>query len=358
MTPAPARNGSPAMQRLRILSGQHAGATLDLTPGTHSIGPDHDCDISITDWTFPPLRLAVGHGGEVLASWGGERDAARRAGAATALPAGGVDPAARSQQFTDFEPCAFGDIVLCVGPVDKPWPADRQLLEAAFPPTAQRVAHWAGARLRARATTVIAGLSVLTVVAIGSISLVGTPRAARPVETIDSVVTKARQAVARAGAATLQVQAAQSTIVVSGLVETPEQRATVRAAVEALRGRFAVNHQFGVASEVAESIRSSVGLPGAEVKHLGDGVFSFTAESADAQATRQAIERVVADLGPLVRRVDTTLEQTEKKGAEPPILSSMRDDDVSVVQTRDGQKHLVLTPPETGVTVRRALSIP
>jgi hypothetical protein len=32
--------------------------------------------------------------------------------------------------------------------------------------------------------------------------------------------------------------------------------------------------------------------------------------------------------------------------------------DVSIVQTRDGQKHLVVTAPESTVSVRSALSIP
>jgi type III secretion protein D len=125
-----------------------------------------------------------------------------------------------------------------------------------------------------------------------------------------------------------------------------------------VQSRFAVAYRFGVASEIAESIRSSVGLSGAEVKHVGDGVFSFAAESADARTTRQAIDRVVADLGPLVRRVDVSLEQTEKKRPEVPILSSMRDDEISIVQTRDGQKHLVITDSDPGVTARRALAIP
>jgi type III secretion protein D len=345
------------MQRLRILSGQHAGATLDLTPGNHSIGPDHDCDISITDWTFPPLRVAVSRDGDVLAHWTeGRPPGASDTSAASVV--GGVDPAAGSQRFVDFEPCAFGDVVLCVGPADKAWPSDRALLEAAFPPTAQRVAHWAGTRLRSRATSVIAGVSVLTLVAICSVALVGSPQAAHPVATIQSVVAQARQAAVRAGAAKLDVQAEQQTIVVSGMVETGQQAGAVRAAIDELHSTFAVAYRFGVAGEIAESLRSSVGLAGAEVKHLGDGVFSFTAEAADPQATRQAIDRVVADLGPLVRRVDVTLEQTDKKKPELPILSSMQDDEVSIVQTRDGQKHLVITDVEPGLTVRRALAIP
>lgn len=346
------------MQRLRILSGQHAGATLDLSAGNHSIGPDHDCDISITDWTFPPLLVAVDPEGDVVASWSKRRlPAGKKDSSATAV-VGSVDPAAGSQRFVDFEPCAFGDIVLCVGPADKPWPSDRALLEAAFPPTVPRVAHWAGNWLRARATSVVAGVSVLILIATGSLALVGSPQAARPVATIQSAIALAQNAAARVGAAQVTLLADQQTIVVGGMVETSQMSGEVRTAIDDLRSPFAVAYRFGVASEIAESVRSSVGVPGAEVKHLGDGAFSFSAEVADAKATREAIDRVVADLAPLVRRVDVKLEQTEKKRPEIPILSSMQDDEISVVQTRDGQKHLVIADIDHDLTARQALALP
>jgi type III secretion protein D len=351
------------MKRIRILTGRHAGASLDLSAGNYSLGLDDDSDISITDWTHPPLALVVDDSGSVLARWTDESSdaepaAAKRDEGDDAGEGGGDDSGEQSHEFTDFESHAFGDIVLCVGPPDQKWPADRLLLEDAFAPTPERVARWASTKLRKRTTSVVAGAAVLMLCAFGALGLTGSPKAARPTETVSSTAARVRSAVDQLGTPGIDVKVEGSAVVVSGRVETAEQAAKVRAAIDEMHASGDVTQSYSVASEVAESIRSSVGLAGAEVKHVGNGVFAITAEASDVQATRQAIERVVGDLGPVVRSVEIKLSQTAKDVPEMPILSSMKDDVVSVVQTRDGAKHLVVSSVDPLAAAREALSIP
>jgi type III secretion protein D len=355
---------SHSHKRIRILTGQHAGASLDLDTGHHSTGPDHDCDIAITDWTFAPLQISVGEGGEVVAQWADTTPAV--AGLATAATTGtgtgtGPKPLPTQQhRFSDFQPHAFGDIVLCVGPLDQAWPTDLQLLDSTFQPTPQRVVRWAGTRLRASATSVLAGAGVLSLCVMGSVLMMEAPKASKPVETAASVVARVEHAIQQSGLAGLKVEGDGATtpgVLVSGMVATAEQARRLNSAIASVVTALPVTQRVSLATDVAESIRSTVGLAGAEVKYVGDRVFAFTGETPDAKAVRQAIDRVTVDLGDAVRRIEVTLEQGDKKPVEVPILSSMNDGEISVVQTRDGVKHLVVTEPENTVSVNTALSL-
>lgn len=336
------------MKRLRILTGRHVGAALDLPPGTHLIGPGGDCDVIITDWSFAPLRLHVGEDGdgEVMAEW----TAAGSGSSEEPLSAG--TPQAQWRKLADFEPREFEGTVLCLGPASGAWPPDVALLDAVFQPTPQRVARWAGSKLRTRR---VAALSAAVVMALGlvvSAVLAGARQPQAPAPTLETARHSLQQELDRLQAGPLHVKVEQTALVVTGLIDTADQAATVHAAVRAHRGPFPMLPRFTVATDVAETIRSTVGLPNATVKHLGDGVFSYVAEVADERAARSAIERVSNDLAPAVKRIDATFEHTESNSG--PILSRLTVDGISVVQTRDGVKHLVVKP---AVSTRDALNL-
>jgi type III secretion protein D len=336
------------MKRLRILTGRHVGAALDLAPGIHLIGAGSDCDINITDWSFAPLRLHVGKDGdgEVMAEWTPTEPAHGE------TPGSAGAPQPQWRKLTDFEPREFEGTVLCVGPAHGTWPADVALLDAVFQPTPQRVARWAGSKLRTRR---VAALSAAAVVALGlvvSVVLAGARRPQAPVPTLETARASLQQELDSLQAGQLQVKVEQTALVVSGLLDNADQATTVHAAVRAQRGPFTILPRFTVASDVAETIRSTVGLPNATVRHVGDGVFSYVAEAADERAARAAIERVSSDLAPAVKRIDATFEHTESSSG--PILSRFTADGISVVQTRDGVKHLVV---KSAVSTRDALTL-
>jgi type III secretion protein D len=344
------------MKRVRILTGKHAGASLDLNVGSHSVNSDQDSDISISDWTFPPLRLVVEADDSVVGCWF-DKSSDDEDELVTASTQTSDESPAQAHQLTDFEPHAFGDIVLCIGSVDQDWPTDLQLLDKTFQPTPQRVAQWAGGRLRARAVSVVAGIAVLALCAGLSVLLTSPPKVVVPPDTLQTVTARLQNAIRVAGINNLTIKADSSSLMVSGMVDSNEQANAVRTALRTLDSPFPISQRFSVATDVAESIRSTVGLPAAQIKYLGDSVFSYTAEASDTKLARQAVERVAADLSGVVKRIEITLEETEKKSKEVPILSSMKDEEISIVQTRDGQKHLVVNELDPNQTVRHALSI-
>ena len=96
-------------KELRILTGFHAGARIKLNPTTMSIGAEATADILIQDWNEGTMQLAT--------------DAQDRV---TIAAAGAAEA---PSTLDDFAPRRFGDVVLCAGPQDAPWPSDVQLLE-------------------------------------------------------------------------------------------------------------------------------------------------------------------------------------------------------------------------------------
>jgi type III secretion protein D len=105
-----------------------------------------------------------------------------------------------------------------------------------------------------------------------------------------------------------------------------------------------------VAQELVDTLRSSIGIPGAQVRHLGGGGFAIEAEVRDFAAARAAIDRVVADLAPHVRHVEFTDTASGQRLNGQPVMAAYSDGHTSIVQTRDGVIHLVVTSPGSGAT--------
>ncbi len=336
---------SQDIKRLRILTGVHAGACVDLIADEHTLGNDHALDIAITDWTEPLLRLRCGSDGVLVGHWQeavGPQDA-------NAAADGGPPQRDRNKVFYDFEPQAFGDVVLCVGPSQGEWPSDMELLGRAFEPTPARLAQWAGSRLRRVSAFVISSGLVLIAALWLSVGLVqtGTEASVAPPPTLPQMARTVQQTLTQAGHSGLQVHEMNGQIELSGLVASRDDAAAVRTALASLPESFPVVSHIAVVQDLTEAIRSSAGLVDAQVKYIGAGVFSVTAESADPAATRQLIDRVAADLAPHVKRIDITLERTESSKNPVPVLSSSSDGEVSVVQARDGSKYVVINPADS-----------
>jgi len=338
------------MKKLRILTGRHVGASLDLPDGSHLLGPGDDCDITITDWSFAPLRLHVGRDGEgsVVIEWTAQAPDALGDANAPAVAA------LQWRKLADFEPREFDGTVICVGPAQGAWPTDMALLDAVFKPTPARVARWAGATLRTRRPVAVSAAAVAALILVFSAVVAGARRPPPPAPGIDTVRAELQLQLDRVADGQLRVNIEPSGLVVTGMVDTPEQAAAVRNVMQARRGPFALLPRFTLATEVAETIRSTVGLPHASVKHVGGGVFTYVAEAADEAAARAAVDRVSADLAATVKRIDATFERTEGRESGP-ILSRLTVDGISVVQTRDGVKHLAVT---SAVSPRDALDLP
>lgn len=317
---------SPAHKRLRILSGTHAGAYLDLSPGTHSIGQADECDISIADWQFPALTLRLGADGVALAQW--------------------TNGSPQLLRFDDFVPVDFGGVRVCTGPSGADWPDDAALLAAtrAVAPSGSLAA--VRQRLVARPARAVPGALAVIVALVSAGWLVSATSKANeaPAPTLEMGRAALQRAIDGVAAGRLSVRIAQGSLSIDGLLDNAEQLRAVNAALKAAPAGFPLQQHVSLASDVAETIRSAIGLPGAQITYRGAGVFSYAVKASDVAATQAAIDRVTADLSPVVKRIDAVLEEpATPQPPSPAVLSSLSTDGVSVMETRDGVKHLVLT---------------
>ncbi len=322
-------SASPGIKELRILSGTHAGASLDLSDGTHSVDARHDCDISITDWRFSPLSLHVGRDGVAVAQW------------STGSP--------HALRFEDFVPIDFAGTVVCIGPCNATWPDRAQLLagmQSATAPVAPTAPPVEAGRKLDRRVVSWGGATLIALVTMGWFASATSKPTERPVPTTASVHASLQQALDAAVGSRLHVSEVGRELVVDGLLDDQRQAHAASAAIDAVPQPLHVARRFCVASDVAETIRTAVGLPGAHIDYRGGGVFAFTAETTDVAATQAAIDRVAVDLAPTVRRINAMLEEPpEPHPPMPAVLSALATDDgIDVMETRDGVKHLVMTP--------------
>ena len=145
----------------------------------------------------------------------------------------------------------------------------------------------------------------------------------------------------------LHVSEFKGGLVVEGLVDDTRQAALAAHAIDAAPPQFLVARHVSVATDVAETIRSAVGLAGARIAYRGNGVFDYSVATDDVAATQAAVDRVAADLAPTVRRIDAVLQENAgAQPAAPSVLSALTTEDgVNVMETRDGVKHVVITDP-------------
>lgn len=321
-------SASQDIKQLRILSGAHAGAFLNLSPGTHQLGRADDCDITITDWSLDALALRIGPDGVVTAQWSG------------ASP--------RGLRLDDLVPVDFDGVVACIGPCDDVWPSDAQLLAALRPSTSRGAFVDVRSKAFASRRRVVSGIAAMIVALLtwGWLASASSSPRDTGTATLASARSDLQRALDAVAPQRLAVSQTGDALMVDGLVDTPLQAHATAVAMDAVPPRFPLMRHVSVATDVAETIRGALGLPGAQVSYRGARVFSVVVESADVAATQAAIDRVAADLAPLVRRIDAVLQETpEARAPMPATLSTMTADGVSVLETRDHVKHLVITDP-------------
>lgn len=319
------------MKLLRILTGTHAGAQLQLAPGAHRIGTDDAADIRLTDWRGADLWLTVSDAGVVSAQ-------------AVASPTGAVDPGATSGPLeqillVDFVPMQFEGTILCVGDESGVWPSDYELLSTllAAKPAAK------ASPLRRRYLGIAAACFCVgaVIVTISVLSTAQMSRAALPPNG-DDHARRVTEALAAAHIDGLNAHAVGDTVVVTGMLGSSADDSAVRQLLNRL-AIAQVARQYDVAPEIARSIEDSLGVPGARVQYGGAGRFVIKGSVGNKNALDSAIARIRADLDPNVK--DIVADVSESSGganasdglAYSEMLSA---DGVQYAQTPDGVKHI------------------
>jgi type III secretion protein D len=312
------------MKQLRILTGTHAGAQLALSASTYRVGNGADYDITIDDWNDAPIELVVDEGDKVNAYVLNENQ-----GQAGRLMAACLD---------DFVPRRFLDVVLCCGPAAGAWPSDVTLLESLMRPAPAAVPEQRAARWPLFTT---AGLCAVALLA-GFGSIAGRQSAAAPHEPQESLVAQVTRTVDGLPFRGLSVTMQGERVVVEGMLASAAQVNSARAALARFpKSRLA--HRYAAADETARSIVEALGGGGLTAAYRGGGVFVVQGQSQQTERLREASQRVAADLGSLVKRIDVEVAALPPPDRVP-IGSVMATDGLQVVETRDGAKYLSLSP--------------
>jgi type III secretion protein D len=173
----------------------------------------------------------------------------------------------------------------------------------------------------------------------------GATMAESPSRLVEPLKLRVERAIAGIHAPGLQVVQSGDGVTIGGLLDEG-------ADLQGLRQRLAgfaaepVVQAYASATQISQSIADSLAQPGMKVQYQGQGVFLVSGQVADVERLREGIERVAADLAPLVRRIE--LGATELPTASHvPMSALLSSEGLQYVQTRDGVKHLsVSSPPD------------
>ena len=346
------------MKLLRILTGVHAGAQLQLTPGTHRIGADDDADIRLADWRGADTLLHVDASGVVSAQrlapgYGAAQETQHAEGAQQASGAP-RSPAAQEEVvlLVDFVPMQFDDTILCVGADDAAWPSDLDLLSTLLTRPAE--ARFAAERKkRHRYVGAVAACFALgaVIVAVSLLTTTQMSRAALP-HNADDRAQRVGEALAAAHVSGLHAHALGNTVVVTGMVATPADDQAVRTLLDRI-SENGISRNYDVAQNDARSIEDSLGIAGAHVEYQGGGTFAVTGKVSSRTDLDAALARVRADLDGNVKGI--VVQASESAGTvdapnEASYSEMISSDDVKYAETPDGVKHIYAVDPPAGAS--------
>ncbi|MCA8023435.1 secretion protein [Burkholderia metallica] len=327
------------MKQLRILTGFHAGAMLQLAPGLHRVHADTDADIRLTDWSTAEVTLDVDTSGVVLALTHADNS---------------EDAAADPEKLilVDFVPMRFGETILCVGPDDVPWPSDLDLLSTLLiqPVNTEqhKRSHYYGALAACVAVGIVMGTVVLLTTAPDSEAALR--RGA------DSRATRIHDALVAAHMTELQVRTVGNTSVVTGMVANLADDQLVRSTLARIASKDIVR-SYDVAQNAIHSIEDSLGIAGVRVKYLGNGEFAIIGTVDNKEELDKAVTRVRADLDSNIRRlVVQAVENPGHATTTEQYSEIVESDAVQYTQTPDGIKHVYV--PDAPAEPVSATSMP
>jgi type III secretion protein D len=312
---------------VRILTGFHAGAALELTHGGWRIGNSIDSDIQLTDWDGEQLLLQYHDNGRVTLEKAGDE---RR----TRFP----------EVLEDWMPTRRYATILCTGPADAIWPGDADLLErmkAAKPLSGERRERLVSRICR---TTLTRGIATAVMLASTGATMLPTGVAHQHAATNEPAASnKASQlAAVRARLAELQDRELSATLAngrvqVSGMVATSGDELDVRRALATVDGP-AVETHLSVARTVADDLRTAAGDPGVAVRYAGRGVFEVSGQTDDPARVRAVLSSAANDYRGAIGSLHFDLHE---KGAMRNIESLIDTGNLKYIEFPDGTKELV-----------------
>ncbi|MBW0447171.1 hypothetical protein EN871_24010 [bacterium M00.F.Ca.ET.228.01.1.1] len=327
-------------KKIRVLTGFHAGAQIELSTTRMSIGAHPDSDILINDWSEGTMYLAIDTEDNLTIGMPGNLSSA--------------------VAMDDFVPQRFGDVVLCAGPLDAPWPSDLQLMEQmltprhegrkydgeesdgifpAAPPVLMKSRH--------RAPWVHAGIAALVVGSMSAAAVVlpgGKASQAEDRPLFNATLADMQKALARLHQPDLAVARQAGGFIVSGVASSTADARAAHAALLALAGQR-LNWNVKTGDEIAEALAESLHEPNVHVRYTGARRLAVSGTAQRPGTVREVVERFRGDIGPLIAGIDVDVARTDELGTAGDMDAALSADSVKYVESSDGTKNFVAEMP-------------
>ncbi len=338
------------MKLLRILTGLHAGAELQLDVLSQRIGADHAADIRLTDWTAPSMQLSFDENGEVQLEILDDASPSLENETDMNLSLLPSQTLSSKMMLANWVPQRFGEVVLCVGQVGEDWPSDAELLSLLLPlPVAEEDPQDNAAKgplsatvpIRYKRLLLLTGIVILSAIAlnIGMLNRVKQRARAEYESTVNTLPNQIERALNQARITGLKMVAQGDGIVLNGIVANSAEDNAVRQIADTLNSQGRITLHYDVASRVAQNIAESLNRPNIKVQYLGNGVFQVSGVVADLASAQQALARLAPDLSSNIKQIDSQLTAAKPNNA-PAYSGLLSDGNVKYFETPDGVKHL------------------
>ncbi|CAE6702768.1 HrpD5 family protein [Xanthomonas arboricola pv. corylina] len=309
--------------QLRILTGTHAGARLDLQPGSYTLGADPQAEIRIEDWPDCPLIIEVDADGQVRYR-------------SDTLP---------TTPFVALHPMRFGPLVLCIGEAAAAWPDDVALLERLLSPAATPATPPPPRSRRTAMRAVVGAMLALAAAALLPSLLPAFLSDAAPARSQDNQLNQIRSVLKRLGLREARVEQVGPRVRVEGLVASSADAARLRAQLH--RYQHAVTVDVVVVDEVLAILRDTLADRDLNVRYDGQGVFSIAGDSDNAERAIRRIADLRSDLGPEIRKLHVDITQQDPSVKPPSNYdAALLVEGLNYVETPDGTKHLTSLPQQ------------
>ncbi|MCS0581891.1 hypothetical protein NX784_09830 [Massilia pinisoli] len=286
-------------KHIRILSGRHRGASLQLAPGIWRIGCDDAAAVHISDWAHASVDVAIDADGRIRLHDG---DAT-------------ID-------VVEHETLHFDGIDLCIGD-----PAGEPVAAPAAPVPVRR---WPPRRWLALGAVAVPATLLST--ALLAMQPASAP-AARGGMRLDIPAL-----LAGIGQGGLRVSQRDGMTVVQGVVATGADADAVRDLLRRTVPDHAVAH-LAVVNDVLASIADSLHEPTLKAGYAGNGRFIVTGTTRDGATVQRRLAQLAADLGPAVARLDADVTEVRPGWSVADSDSALDAGGLRYVQSLDGSKH-------------------
>jgi type III secretion protein D len=313
------------MKEIRILTGLHTGARIQLATGIWKIGSDENADVQISDWQHATIQLEIEESGR------------------TAWIAADTDGPGAS--LADMQPLRFDGIVLCSGDPVATWPDDAALLEKLMPAAAAEASGMAmpvpasmPAAGKRQKRWLVFGSAAMTMACISSALLLGNPSQADILPSNEIVLLQIQDMLVKLHQRELEAMARGDLIVVQGMVSSSADAVAVKQMLQKVAPSKSLA-DFAIVNDVIANIQDSLHDPALKVSYSGKGNFIVTGGARSVAAVQKTVAQIGADFGSSVKRIEAVVTPAPHNWAVADSDSALVADSLQYMQSLDGSKH-------------------